>query len=622
MTLPPDPSAPPAVSPGAPLTVPPLPASEPQAHRRFMANRPSWILSIILVGLLGYVLAHTYFTSTKAEARDTSEMTEKTLDAVQETKLAFAEGFFHYVALEAPPAAPASKKSPPSAVKSPSVDGARSERESPEDHSIRLWRELARAKSGTAYDWRRLGITLSVFGKPGSLEALRHVSDPRKPPAPSSSRRLSRHARKSEQLTPLMPPADEVALWQAIYGPGRLTVAEVQRLRPQLAKLNLGWFENLAAAQLFAKAGMHAEALDAEQEARSAAAQVKSILDWRIGFFVIGLVCLIVFGVNALAKLSRSSSPPYVPPPFPYGNAYATGAIPYPYSVPPVPSRPAIELEGMPAPAGSAASARMPSVPYSFAAAQSVTPPPSFSYRARLIAFLVYYAGFIGIGYLVGLALRGLSPIYENWSNQALLRLNVAANLILYIPVVFLALWTLKRLTQTETGRKISWREVLAGVGFRTEQPLQDIGAGFYGYSITYPLFFIAAIISSILFSRFHTPVNPVEFDTMVTKNLLDRFLLLVEAAVAAPIVEELMFRGLLFPALRARWGVWLGAALSAAIFSLSHNTLPGGFLPIWTLGFTFALAYQWRRSLLPGIIMHGIHNGLITLTLFAIFAQ
>ena len=62
--------------------------------------------------------------------------------------------------------------------------------------------------------------------------------------------------------------------------------------------------------------------------------------------------------------------------------------------------------------------------------------------------------------------------------------------------------------------------------------------------------------------------------------------------------------------AARAQMGVPGAVALSAAFFAIVHPTLPGEFLPIWTLGIALALVYEWRQSLLPGIILHGINNG------------
>lgn len=72
---------------------------------------------------------------------------------------------------------------------------------------------------------------------------------------------------------------------------------------------------------------------------------------------------------------------------------------------------------------------------------------------------------------------------------------------------------------------------------------------------------------------------------------------------VLAPIVEELVFRGLLYRMLRERWGIWLSVAVSAAFFSLVHHGML--FSPQLVGGIIFALAYEWSKSLWVSITLH-----------------
>ena len=139
---------------------------------------------------------------------------------------------------------------------------------------------------------------------------------------------------------------------------------------------------------------------------------------------------------------------------------------------------------------------------------------------------------------------------------------------------------------------------------------------------MTAPLLLVAAYVSGMLFKNFHTPVHPVDLRILNTQDGFTRALLLVQASICAPIVEEMTFRGLLFEGLRLRWGVAIAAVLSSAIFALSHNTLPGGFLQLWTLGFVFALVSYRSRSNFPNILMHAIHNGIVTMIMFAIYSR
>jgi membrane protease YdiL (CAAX protease family) len=92
---------------------------------------------------------------------------------------------------------------------------------------------------------------------------------------------------------------------------------------------------------------------------------------------------------------------------------------------------------------------------------------------------------------------------------------------------------------------------------------------------------------------------------------------------VAAPVAEELLFRGVLFKGLRdglrARFGrapaVGLAAVLSGSVFGALH--LGGGqdaFIPVLVaLGVLLALAYEWSGTLYVPIAIHALNNAIAT---------
>jgi membrane protease YdiL (CAAX protease family) len=85
--------------------------------------------------------------------------------------------------------------------------------------------------------------------------------------------------------------------------------------------------------------------------------------------------------------------------------------------------------------------------------------------------------------------------------------------------------------------------------------------------------------------------------------------------AVAAPIAEEIVFRGYLFPAL-ARWrGPWIGALLGAAVFGAAHCLVyPPQLLPLMAMfGFAACMLFWFTGSLLPGVALHASNNALVT---------
>jgi membrane protease YdiL (CAAX protease family) len=77
-----------------------------------------------------------------------------------------------------------------------------------------------------------------------------------------------------------------------------------------------------------------------------------------------------------------------------------------------------------------------------------------------------------------------------------------------------------------------------------------------------------------------------------------------------APPIEELFFRGFLFQALRTRFGVWGGAALSGLLFGAIHLK-PEFLVPLSLLGMILALLFQKTNSLWPCIMVHALNNAL-----------
>jgi membrane protease YdiL (CAAX protease family) len=90
--------------------------------------------------------------------------------------------------------------------------------------------------------------------------------------------------------------------------------------------------------------------------------------------------------------------------------------------------------------------------------------------------------------------------------------------------------------------------------------------------------------------------------------------LVLLGAAVTAPIVEEVSFRGYLFPAL-TRWrGPWIAAVITALLFGAAHAFVyPPLLLPLMVaFGFGACLLFWFTGSLLPGIALHALNNAMV----------
>ncbi len=117
--------------------------------------------------------------------------------------------------------------------------------------------------------------------------------------------------------------------------------------------------------------------------------------------------------------------------------------------------------------------------------------------------------------------------------------------------------------------------------------------------------------LTKLLFG-YSTPVTPDVFPS----DALSALLTVVAATVAAPIFEEIMFRGYVQRAYE-RKGPWLGIFLTGVLFALYHMRFQGGFalIPIaLTLSFL-----TWRSdSLFPGMLLHAVYNGVVTTLMLA----
>ena len=79
---------------------------------------------------------------------------------------------------------------------------------------------------------------------------------------------------------------------------------------------------------------------------------------------------------------------------------------------------------------------------------------------------------------------------------------------------------------------------------------------------------------------------------------------------VAAPVTEEILFRGFLLHRWAHRWGTSAGVVLSAVMFAVGHSEWVGHFLT----GIVLALLYLRTQSLWVPILAHALNNAMAAL--------
>lgn len=113
---------------------------------------------------------------------------------------------------------------------------------------------------------------------------------------------------------------------------------------------------------------------------------------------------------------------------------------------------------------------------------------------------------------------------------------------------------------------------------------------------------------------------NPF-LDLIAGSDAETRARLLIEAALWAPLFEELAFRAALFGGLRRRLPFAVAAPLSAVLFALPHQYDPVGMLGIAWVGLVLAWVYERTRSLWAPIAVHFLFNFAQLQLSFALFA-
>lgn len=189
--------------------------------------------------------------------------------------------------------------------------------------------------------------------------------------------------------------------------------------------------------------------------------------------------------------------------------------------------------------------------------------------------------------------------------------------------------------------RGIPWRQLRHDLGLTGGQhPLVEILAGLVTYLAAIPALGVSLIVVVVWmklaeavgllrteeFALPELPSHPIT-EWLANGGWPAICLVLLLASVVAPLVEETLFRGLLYRHLRettTRWRVSLSVLFSAAISSFVFAAMhPQGWLgipPLMTLAVCFCLAREWRQSLLAPMTAHAVNNFVVTVVMLVLF--
>ena len=138
---------------------------------------------------------------------------------------------------------------------------------------------------------------------------------------------------------------------------------------------------------------------------------------------------------------------------------------------------------------------------------------------------------------------------------------------------------------------------------------------GFGGYFVALPLVVVVSLINQQLWQG-QGGSNPILPIVLEGRDNVALAVFFGTAAIAAPVFEEIVFRGFLLPSLTRYLPVWGAIAASAFLFAVAHLSV-SEILPLATLGAVLGFVYTRSRNLLAPMLLHSLWNSGTLLSLF-----
>ncbi len=156
-------------------------------------------------------------------------------------------------------------------------------------------------------------------------------------------------------------------------------------------------------------------------------------------------------------------------------------------------------------------------------------------------------------------------------------------------------------------------RATLKQVGFNGFKFWLDIPLVVLGQIVAFAgMAVYALILKNVLGEEVPTQLGAGDFGASIAGFAL-AFVVIV---VLAPLGEELLFRGFVYPGLRGRFGV-IGAMLLTSVFFALFHVHPLLYAPMFIIGMVLVILYEYRGTLVPSILLHGLNNLLALMAIY-----
>jgi hypothetical protein len=193
-----------------------------------------------------------------------------------------------------------------------------------------------------------------------------------------------------------------------------------------------------------------------------------------------------------------------------------------------------------------------------------------------------------------GLLVRAQVVTALPMSTQLIVRGTVV---LIYYAILFALVWWLAARRQRPLALAVGLRPADWGVsGLRVIVYLVIVRAAGFVYA------------ALLYFLQVHVPGQATDLTKFFGAGLTGIAMTVVIAGFIGPLVEEMVFRGVVFGALSDLLPGWVAVVASALIFATLHFNAYL-FIPAFIVGIALALIYARSGSLWPAVVLHSLYN-------------
>ncbi|OHB36475.1 MAG: hypothetical protein A2Y08_01070 [Planctomycetes bacterium GWA2_40_7] len=216
-------------------------------------------------------------------------------------------------------------------------------------------------------------------------------------------------------------------------------------------------------------------------------------------------------------------------------------------------------------------------------------------FKVFLFHFFMMLVG-IPVFLRVSKQILGLDLVEVFGQNTILLGLSLIVNILTCFYVFYII--------------RVEYGLPVTSLGFTTRNWKSDVIIGLKHYLIVLPVIIIAGVVVDFVLRMFG--IAPEQQDIINKILNEDSFGVLAFmfffGMLAAPVVEELLFRGFLQTAVRTTFGKLKAILISGFLFALIHLNAHV-FLQIFILGLLLAYLFEKTGALIAPITVHVCHN-------------